>query len=555
MSSNPKLPTLKTKNLISALIRRIDLIARQKDGILEQGLYEVYDAANPIVILAASSSDYSYIGWRKGSPADLYIYDPALDSSTPYTTQSIVKLPARAGSTGNYDLSAAWAGGAFDGVNLVATNRMFLKDQTDKKENGIYVCNGVGQLLTRATDFDAAANVKSSTVVIVTEGTVNADTTWELITNDPIVIGTTELDFIPTSFDVLTKTKAQVSSLKTGSKLQRGQIIYISDLAEPLIVSATDVNKIDIVAKSPSFPQDIIYYDTSDANPANWAITYRHDTLKNLSTWYDWRTIKFTRWETVAGNGTYTATSDPGGGAASQEFYTFNNNINPATNTFVPAADGNGGSCLDISIDKNCTNNIFGTASTSFELPGYSCTDNTIGNNFRLNIIGHSFQLNVIGINCIGNTFDFGFTQNVIGTNFQNNFIGNNMASSYTFGNGITQKRLENGFSNFEATIDTLVGADIDLLTVNAHVGIFNIITSSIPFNETVDNLLNAPTNHPFEIRVQPNLTIDFRDKSVAAGNLSLENTPTSLDGDKYDVAKFRNIGGINYLENIKNYI
>lgn len=85
---------------------------------------------------------------------------------------------------------------------------------------------------------------------------------------------------------------------------------------EPLIVLATDVNKLDTVAKSASFPQDIIYYDW---NPANWlndlsfattgttiiagwkgVIISRYDTVKELKAPGDWRNCLTRRWETNA---------------------------------------------------------------------------------------------------------------------------------------------------------------------------------------------------------------------------------------------------------------
>lgn len=80
-----------------------------------------------------------------------------------------------------------------DGVTLVAGDRVLLKDQTTASANGIYVA-GSGAW-TRATDADANAEVTAGLSVMVTEGTVNADTQWRLTTNDAIVVGTTALTF------------------------------------------------------------------------------------------------------------------------------------------------------------------------------------------------------------------------------------------------------------------------------------------------------------------------------------------------------------------------
>lgn len=78
-----------------------------------------------------------------------------------------------------------------DGVSLVAGERVLVKDQVDAKENGIYaVAEGAW---TRAPDSDTGAKLKAGSVVVVTEGGVNADTMWTLRTDGAIAIGTTAL--------------------------------------------------------------------------------------------------------------------------------------------------------------------------------------------------------------------------------------------------------------------------------------------------------------------------------------------------------------------------
>ena len=60
----------------------------------------------------------------------------------------------KAASTANITIAAAPA--TLDGITLTAGDRLLLKNQTTANENGIYVFNGVGVALTRATDMDAA---------------------------------------------------------------------------------------------------------------------------------------------------------------------------------------------------------------------------------------------------------------------------------------------------------------------------------------------------------------------------------------------------------------
>jgi hypothetical protein len=80
-----------------------------------------------------------------------------------------VKESVALATTANIPLTDASL--SVDGVSIVDGYRILVKDQTDAKENGIYVVNGGG--LTRASDFDNDLEVKGS-FVFVERGTVNA---------------------------------------------------------------------------------------------------------------------------------------------------------------------------------------------------------------------------------------------------------------------------------------------------------------------------------------------------------------------------------------------
>jgi hypothetical protein len=85
-------------------------------------------------------------------------------------------------------------GDTVDGVTLATGDRILIKNQASGAENGIYIVNASGAP-TRATDFDASAEVTAGAFVFVGEGTVNADTGWVLTTNDAITVGSTALTF------------------------------------------------------------------------------------------------------------------------------------------------------------------------------------------------------------------------------------------------------------------------------------------------------------------------------------------------------------------------
>ena len=84
-----------------------------------------------------------------------------------------------------------------DGVSVVAGDRVLVKDQggvASHIDNGIYVCvDGAGW--TRAEDANEDDEVTAGMAVFVEEGTANQDTGWVLITNDPITVGITALEF------------------------------------------------------------------------------------------------------------------------------------------------------------------------------------------------------------------------------------------------------------------------------------------------------------------------------------------------------------------------
>jgi hypothetical protein len=102
------------------------------------------------------------------------------------------KQAVRVATTANGTLATAYENGdTVDGVTLATGDRILLKNQTTSSENGIYTVNATGAP-TRATDFDAAAEVAGA-IVAVREGTANANTAWQMTTDGAITIDTTGL--------------------------------------------------------------------------------------------------------------------------------------------------------------------------------------------------------------------------------------------------------------------------------------------------------------------------------------------------------------------------
>lgn len=95
------------------------------------------------------------------------------------------KPSARAATTANITLSAPQT---VDGVSVIAGDRVLVKNQTTASANGIYVV--AAGAWTLAAD-SAQGDLTAGAFLTITEGTVNADTMWQLTTNNPITVGTT----------------------------------------------------------------------------------------------------------------------------------------------------------------------------------------------------------------------------------------------------------------------------------------------------------------------------------------------------------------------------
>lgn len=84
-------------------------------------------------------------------------------------------------------------GSVVDGVTLTTGDRVLIKNQTNKTENGIYVVSATGAP-SRATDFDTPTEIDGGDLVFVLNGTQNDNTSW-VQTNIVGVVGTNDIEF------------------------------------------------------------------------------------------------------------------------------------------------------------------------------------------------------------------------------------------------------------------------------------------------------------------------------------------------------------------------
>ena len=128
-----------------------------------------------------------------------------------------VKDSVRVATTAAGTLATSFANGStVDGVTLATGDRILLKNQATASANGIYTVAASGAP-TRATDYDADAEVSGGSFCFVEEGTTNADSGWVVSTNGDITVGSTSIDYA--QFSGAGQITAGSGMTKTGNTL------------------------------------------------------------------------------------------------------------------------------------------------------------------------------------------------------------------------------------------------------------------------------------------------------------------------------------------------
>lgn len=148
-----------------------------------------------------------------------------------------------------------------DGITLSATNRVLVYNQVNAYENGVYTVTTVGTpdpggtpwVLTRSTDTDryrpdSTAGLGQGDYFFVQEGNTGAGESYILTTNNPLIIGTTNLTF--TQFSA-----SQVYSAGTGLTLSGTQF----SLTAPVVTTLGGTGL------SSYTTGDLLYYSTGTA--------------------------------------------------------------------------------------------------------------------------------------------------------------------------------------------------------------------------------------------------------------------------------------------------
>lgn len=114
-----------------------------------------------------------------------------------------------------------------DGVTLAENDRVLVKDQTTKSQNGIWIVKAVPE---RAADANAVAELSGGSTIYVEEGTKNKRRTFQIITPGNITPGTTAHEYQQLGF----RDFGLVAALPTTEAVEGDKCVYKAKAGEML---------------------------------------------------------------------------------------------------------------------------------------------------------------------------------------------------------------------------------------------------------------------------------------------------------------------------------
>jgi len=399
-----------------------------------------------------------------------------------------------------------------------------------------------GSIINVAGDFGVIGDIQANNFIGNGQNLLNV-VTFDVITYSGLValIGTSNLKnasyYLVTDFSSTFKITNTVDGTAP---------------IEPLLLFATSINTISPTAMSVINPYDIIQYSVTDTsalapnNPAisKGVITFRKDTVKNLSAYYDWRGVLFRRWERTAGGGIFFWNIDPApfvgsGGQAFLDEYSFY------------SADGAGNRAC--SFGPNTYNIVCGDNNSGIEIG----PDSGFFGGINIGNFNHGIK---IGSNCamVGSAGPFQPPGIYIGSNNLYIEIGKrsygvwigfscyavtlgNQNSNVVIVDNTWRRTIFKGFSNTETTLDITGLTNIDFGVVSILGGLIVdsgrfcglIRLTSTNATETINTIYagNSTVFSPYRFIPEAGLVVTFNDSSVAGGNIILNTQNIPVNG------------------------
>jgi len=160
---------------------------------------------------------------------------------------------------------------SIDGASPAQHTRILVKNQTNTAQNGIYTLTTVGSgsanwVLTRAADFNVAAELQQLNTVLVTSGAANGGKTFNLLTKGTITVGTTGLNFTDSSTEVMSTdsryfivgANRERTNLGTNNNITSKSVAIIAGYSAPTGNSLSAEGTITFSTSSSKLSSDII---------------------------------------------------------------------------------------------------------------------------------------------------------------------------------------------------------------------------------------------------------------------------------------------------------
>jgi hypothetical protein len=286
------------------------------------------------------------------------------------------KQAVRVVTTTNITLS----GGApisVDGVALSVNSRILVNGQSTATQNGLYLVQTLGTgsngTWVRTNDTNSAGEMQSGMVVTVTEGNTYRDTLWTLTTDDPIVLGASEITF------------QQSTSFNFGNISANGTAILANTVGDAISFVAGDNISItgNATAKTVTFGVTGIQSTSISNGTSNVSIDAANANITMAVAGTANVIVVSTDLVDVAGNitasGNVTGNYFFGNGSQLSGIITSVSNINNGTsNVSIDSANAN------VTVGVNGTANIAVFSSAGVEITGnLTTTGNIVGGGVR----------------------------------------------------------------------------------------------------------------------------------------------------------------------------
>jgi len=169
----------------------------------------------------------------------------AIDRLDGLSSATAIKGPCRVATTEDIALYGLQV---VDGVQLVKGDRVLVKDQDNPKLNGIWAADTGSWKRTK--DFSRNDDVRRGTIVNVTDGTTNQFTTWYVVSENPIIIDTTDILFSQSPLFLRTTITPFSATIQQGSSdtidlgaediIDNGVILFLDGIGQEPIYTVTN---------------------------------------------------------------------------------------------------------------------------------------------------------------------------------------------------------------------------------------------------------------------------------------------------------------------------